>query len=287
MKYEIIQQFKQEQKQIYLKSAFNYVGQKYPILNQILPYFPKKQSVNTFYDLFAGGGSVFINVNYQKIVAVDILQPLVQFYNLLKNNKFQTILENINKYSIKSNDPDGYSQLRKNFNLTKNPYMYYCLIASCNSNHGRFNSKGQFNQTFGKRSVNPNMIQKLQQYHKKIHNIKKLSITHCQFDKLDNIFQQNDLVYCDPPYAQTDAGYNAQWTKMHELRFYDFLKILNKNKTKFIVSNTSIHKGVKNESLINLCQQLKLKTINIDHSYQKVAKKKNDGVTQQVLILNF
>lgn len=38
----------------YVKSPFNYTGGKYKLLPQLLELFPKQ--VNTFVDLFAGGG---------------------------------------------------------------------------------------------------------------------------------------------------------------------------------------------------------------------------------------
>ena len=38
----------------YIKSPLNYVGGKYKLLNDIIPLFPK--GINTFVDVFAGGG---------------------------------------------------------------------------------------------------------------------------------------------------------------------------------------------------------------------------------------
>ena len=40
----------------YIKSPLNYTGGKYKLLDKILPLFPN--DINTFVDLFAGGGSV-------------------------------------------------------------------------------------------------------------------------------------------------------------------------------------------------------------------------------------
>lgn len=37
-----------------VKSPLNYVGGKFKLLPQILPYFPN--DIDTFYDVFAGGG---------------------------------------------------------------------------------------------------------------------------------------------------------------------------------------------------------------------------------------
>ena len=49
-----------------IRSPFFYVGDKYRILSQILPYFPTK--INTYIEPFVGGGSVFLNVNAEKFV---------------------------------------------------------------------------------------------------------------------------------------------------------------------------------------------------------------------------
>ena len=43
----------------YLKNPFNYQGGKYKILPQIEPYFP--ETINTFIDVFGGGGEVVLN----------------------------------------------------------------------------------------------------------------------------------------------------------------------------------------------------------------------------------
>lgn len=52
------------------KSPLNYVGGKYKLLPQLLPLFPK--DINTFYDLFGGGGNVFINAKAKHYVYNDI-----------------------------------------------------------------------------------------------------------------------------------------------------------------------------------------------------------------------
>ena len=54
----------------YLKNPFNYIGGKYEILPLIKSNLPK--NINTFYDLFGGGGTVGINVNCEKVIYNDI-----------------------------------------------------------------------------------------------------------------------------------------------------------------------------------------------------------------------
>lgn len=51
---------------MYIDSVFNFTGSKFKILDQIIPLFDKDKEI--FVDLFAGGGSVYINVlDYYKV----------------------------------------------------------------------------------------------------------------------------------------------------------------------------------------------------------------------------
>lgn len=49
----------------YIKSPLNYIGGKYKLLPQLIPFFPKE--INVFVDLFCGGCNVGLNVNAKKI----------------------------------------------------------------------------------------------------------------------------------------------------------------------------------------------------------------------------
>lgn len=48
------------------KSPIFYMGNKYKLLPQLLPLFPK--NINRFYDLFGGSGCVSGNVEANKII---------------------------------------------------------------------------------------------------------------------------------------------------------------------------------------------------------------------------
>ena len=52
----------------YVKGPLNYTGGKHKLLSQILPLFPKE--INTFVDLFCGGGNVTVNVEAKRIIGI-------------------------------------------------------------------------------------------------------------------------------------------------------------------------------------------------------------------------
>ncbi|MDR0831248.1 MAG: DNA adenine methylase, partial [Prevotellaceae bacterium] len=173
-----------------IESPLNYTGNKFRLLDQLLPLFPT--NINTFYDICCGGCSVGLNIRAQNVVCIDKNDYLI---NLLKTlNKFETkeILDtteqiisdfklsysdkygcDVYKKYVKDNsglkyyNQEGYIKLREHFNKTdfenqeiKSLYLYTLLIY-CFNNDLRFNSKNQFNMPIGKTDFNKNKKQKL------------------------------------------------------------------------------------------------------------------------------
>ena len=61
-----------------IKSPINYMGSKRRLLKQILPLFP--DNINTFYDLFAGGGTVSLNTQAKQIYYNDLDKNLSHMF---------------------------------------------------------------------------------------------------------------------------------------------------------------------------------------------------------------
>lgn len=60
------------------------------------------------------------------------------------------------------------------------------------------------------------------------------------FDNFDfSYFDENDFVYCDPPYLNSVASYNEGngWTEEHEKKLLEILDGLNDKNIKFALSN--------------------------------------------------
>lgn len=265
---------------MFLKSPFNYTGSKYPQLEQLYSYFPK--DCDTLIDLFVGGGSIFINSNFKNIVINDIITDLIDFYYQLKFKDWDYIIRNINLYKPNSQDQSKFLQLRDSYNKDKNCYKFFCLCCSCTNNMMRFNKKFEFNQTFGKRTINQNTITKLYDYYNKIKTIESIKFFNKNFYDVP-IFEKS-FVYLDPPYLITQAGYNLYWSKQHENKLYDYIIDLDKNGIKFGLSNMLYHKGIKNENL----DRLKKFDFHIINSFQNKAKKQSKTEESiQVFICNY
>lgn len=137
----------------YIKSPLNYVGGKYKLLPQILEIFPK--DINTFVDVFGGGFNVGANIDCNKIIYNDNIPLLVDlmktFYTYDSDYIIDKIQNNIINYNLSKTNKDAYLNFRKHFNSnnTKNPIDFYTLILYSFNYQIRFNSKMEYNNTFG------------------------------------------------------------------------------------------------------------------------------------------
>ena len=80
---------------MFLKSPLNYTGGKYRLLAQILPLFPK--NIDTFVDLFCGGGNVGINVECNKVLFNDSAECVIKLFESWKETSPQMIVKSITK----------------------------------------------------------------------------------------------------------------------------------------------------------------------------------------------
>ena len=263
-----------------IPSPFNYTGSKFKLVKTLKSYFPKESG--SFYDLFTGGGSVFVNnLSFDKIYVNDKIKPLIEFYQYLQKTPWEDVLKIIKSANISKDDPEAYSELRNRFNESGSCIDFFILVCSCTNNMMRFNKKLKFNQTFGKRHFNPSTENKLKEYHKRIFN--NDNILFINDDYFNIIPEPNSFVYLDPPYLITEAGYNSYWSKELELKFYDYIDNLNASGVKFMVSNVAEHKGKMNPYLSRV---EKYRIIDVNFNYNKVSRS-GESNSKEIIIVNY
>lgn len=258
-----------------------------------MPLFPKK--INTFLDLFCGGGNVAININAQQIICNDILKEVIDFYYGCQSFDSETTVEIIeaivNKFNLSRENQDNYLKLRNFYNQgNKEWYYFYTLVCHSFSNQIRFNKKGEFNLPFGKRTFNPAIKENLIKFTKRLN---ELNITFTNFDFRElkiNKLTKNDFVYCDPPYLITCASYNERggWGEKDEIDLLNLLDKLHNNNIKFALSNVLESKGNSNDILKEWSQKYNIHNLNVKYgnaNYQR--KEKDDSTTKEVLITNY
>lgn len=273
-----------------LNPPTNYSGSKSKIMDQLLMYFPK--DVDTFYDVFAGGLSVSMNTNYNNTIANDIISPLIEFYkNLQKASRTGSVDDEISKildHKINKESQEEYNSVRSKFNETLDPYLFFAVVCSSTNNMMRFNKSFKYNQTFGKRTINDNTIKKIRDYCSVLKD-KNIKFTSHHFSNFFQIYlskiTNKDFVYLDPPYFDiSEAGYNSLWGSKEELYLLDTIDHMDQSGIRFALSGVSIHKNKNNPNIDRLS---KYKVIDLNHNYEKVARNKNIGNTQEILVINY
>lgn len=212
----------------YIKSPLNYTGGKFKLLPQLLELFP--EDIDTFVDLFGGGGNVAVNVEAKHIIYNDILwqvpEMLQEFKKAGATECIRRIDEYIERYSLTKENKEGYLAMRKLYNSVEpmDPIMLYTLICYSFNNQIRFNNKQEYNMPFGKdrSSFNPALREKFITF---VNRLQDIDIEFYSEDfreiKVDGL-QKDDFVYCDPPYLITVASYNENggWGEQAEREIY-------------------------------------------------------------------
>jgi len=221
------------------------MGSKYKLLYKLIPLFPKDKS--TFYDLFTGGGSVYMNVAhlYKTVVANDILNSLVEIHKHLQNDGFINRAANL---SISTKDSqEEFLRLRHYYNSCGNPDVLLALIWSCNSNMMRFNNEFRFNQTWGKRCFNKNTQKKVDSL--KGNDFSNVVFISDSFYDITGLYNSDNFIYLDPPYSNTEVGYNAFWSGYDEDNLIALVQSFIDNNVSFGLSGSDVFQNGCNSFL--------------------------------------
>jgi DNA adenine methylase Dam len=265
-----------------IETPFNYTGSKFKLLEQLLTEFDYTKT--TFVDVFCGGGSVYTNVldRYDRVIINDIISDLIGIHNglMLSDN----IIEITKTLCPGKGNPEGYAKLREDYNTNPSSEKLWALMLSCTNNMMRFNQKFKFNQTYGDRGWNSKTDTKVEKFVNHIRNhVSKVEYLSNHFEDLE--FNQDTMLYIDPPYSNTEAGYNAFWKKDYDLKLYNWIKDKDSKGCSFAVSGSLSHDG-KSCLLLDMLIKDGYTCVEFEYDYNKVSRvgKKE---TKEVLIKNY
>lgn len=278
-----------------LRSAIYLAGNKYKLYNTIKPHLQDGKR-ETLVDVFGGSGIMTLNSSRDKLfenyVYNEKARHLFELQNWVKHFDGDDAeeVECINN-SYKS-DKAGFLLMREDFNeslVTRLPTLYNLMCRS-NSNMMRFNSKGEYNMTFGER--NRCDVPRIW-YHSEY--IQDVELENEDFgDLLEEYASLNDLseytFYLDPPYAFTTATYNENggWTQNDNTTLLEYCLTLRDKGAKVIISNVFENRGNVHQELIDWCEENK-ETFTVHHlniSYNNSSFRKGKGKTDEVLIVS-
>ena len=295
------------------RSPLFYVGDKFKLIEEIRAYFPN--NINKFIEPFAGGGSVFLNIQAKEYLLNDIdknvyllhkflikqscnsskflsnVENLIDDYKLSKSFKEDIVPESLKvqwkkTFYAKFNKP-GFEKLRTDFNNDKKKSilkLYILLIYGFNRML-RFNSENKYNLPVGNVDFNSNVLNALNEYFMLVDskNINWYNLDYKKFLASIKI-NKNDFIYLDPPYLITFSEYNKRWNEQKENELLYTLDSLHSSGIKFAISNVTHYKEKENKLFVQWSKQYKSYPIKSNYiSYHDNSIKKFN----EVLITNY
>ncbi len=283
-------------KKSYIRPAFNHLGNKSRIIQELIANFPKN-NIKNFVEPFAGSGIVSISYNSaSKYWLNDKDDNLSSILEYLFNTKPEVVVKEIEdivkQYKLPTTPntkyTTEYNNLKKAYNLDRKVNKLFVLVLFGFNQQIRFNNKNEFNIPAGKFYWNDYHKDKVINFIHRSNN-REVEIRSTDFYDFVNelcekyLNSKETLFYFDPPYFLSNATYNEGWTKEDEKRLIKLLDNLTKKGFKWCLSNVISSKGKRNELLEefiknNKCVSYKiLDGINYHNSnYQRQNREVND-----------
>lgn len=242
---------------------------------------------------FLGSGVIALNIGHQNAVLNDINPHIITFYKAIQSNEITA--QKVRDYlefegeNLRNADQDGYTHyrfVRDRFNETGNPLDFLFLSRAGFNGMMRFSKKGKWNIPFCKK---PNRFDKA--YITKIVNqidfaskiiSKNWKFLNLDFREVIGNAEQDDLIYCDPPYAGRYVDYYTGWSDEDEQGLFE---LLSSTKARFILSSWH-HNEFRNNPYFQKYWS-KFNFITRDHFYHSGAKESNRNPIVETLVFNF
>lgn len=224
---------------IKIQPVIKWTGSKRYLAEEIINHFPKE--INTYYEPFIGGGSVLIqlltsNIKVNNYICSDVNSYLINLWLMIKENPqelisaYETMWNEMNQIDDIQFRKSYYIKVRDRFNISHNPEDFLFLSRTATNGLIRFNSQGKFNSSYHltRKGIVPKTFDKIINQWSQLLKKKNINFICCDYNEIKP--EQNDFMYCDPPYVNTDSMYFG------EIDINSFFDYLRKLKCKYIFS---------------------------------------------------
>lgn len=194
-----------------------WIGNKQRFAHEIIGFFPERYG--TYFEPFLGSGAVLGTLAPHRAIASDILAPLIEIWQTLVRDPEQLGGWYAERWALyhEQGGKDGYETIKANFNVQPNGADLLFLSRSCYGGVVRFRKDGYMSTPCGVHApISPVAFKE----RARIWNERVRNTTFIHANALEMIerAQQGDLVYCDPPYVDSQTIlYGAQSFKLAEL----------------------------------------------------------------------
>jgi DNA adenine methylase len=188
-----------------------WVGNKQRFAHEIASFFPRE--VGSYFEPFLGSGAVLATLAPKRAVASDVFAPLMGVWKTLHDQPEQLIAWYAERWAhvMAGEKVVRYEEIKASYNASPNPADLLFLSRSCYGGVVRFRkADGYMSTPCGvHRPIDP------ASFSKRVHlwrsRTKGAAFQTLDFAQAMRMAGPGDVVYCDPPYTDTQAIlYGAQ-----------------------------------------------------------------------------
>lgn len=263
------------------QSIIKWSGSKRTVATKLSSMFP---SIRRYYEPFLGSGAILPYVYDKNGECGDIIPELIDLWNAVKRNpsevadNYQARWERLQKEGM-----DVYYEIRDNFNKNRDYNDFLFLTRTCVNGLIRFNSKGEFNNSFhlSRPGINP---EKLRGYLLEWSPLIQKKTFICQdYRETISDARRGDFVFMDPPYGGTKGRYTTDAFDLNA--FYDTLQDLNDRGVKWMLTfDGKAGERTYNYILPENLYLYKFPIVTGNSTFKKVEDKEVDKVEESVYL---
>lgn len=192
------------------KAFLKWAGGKRWFISRENDRLPAADEFNRYIEAFLGGGSVFFYLEPQEALLSDCNRELIETYTALRDH-FEEVYQMLLQHQ-ENDSRDYYYEVRQaipNNQVERAARMIY-MNKVCFNGIYRVNGRGLFNVPYG--SGNDVRFNR-ETFENASNALQGIELVHQDFRETIQAAQENDFLFCDPPYAvrteNSFVGYNA------------------------------------------------------------------------------
>lgn len=229
-----------------IPALIKWTGSKRSQAARIISLMPERRG--RYFEPFLGGGAVLHLAAGHGAVAGDIYEPLIELWRMIQKRPGAVIRDYQEQWTALNREldeiraagvrgvrglPQYYYSARDRFNRERNPLDLNFLTRTCVNGIIRFNSDGEFNNSFhlSRRGMTPDKFRRV--VHLWSRAIQEVAFVCGDYRETLDSVRSCDFVYLDPPYAASRQRY-IQNLNLDE--FFETLERLNRKGVKWALS---------------------------------------------------
>lgn len=202
-----------------MPSLIKWTGSKRSLAPRIFSFFPPYRR---YLEPFLGGGSLLFLSAVPGSVASDVYGPLIGLWRLVRDTPEIVIKNYKHQWELLQREldaldlsvlPEGeplpryFYEVRERFNSYSDPLDLNFILRTCVNGIVRFNDNGQFNNSFhlSRRGMTPDRFARAVEAWSPA--LRGIEINCCDYSETLALARTGDVVYLDPPYANSKNRY--------------------------------------------------------------------------------